>query len=393
MRSGTLALLLTPVFMGGCAMGPRALERTHGRYLDAVRLVEAEQLLGNVVRVRYGEAPLALNINSVTAQFEFSAGAEARPFFSTEASGDQFRAFSTVLPFAQAGAASRPTFSFDPADDGTATRQFLTPISEEVLVLLLRTEPRVDMVLRLWVERINGLPAGPEFRQAAALFQAAKEKGLITVQPDERDVEASGPVPASAMTASSAVEAARDGLRYQPTPDGKAWALVRRVRGLSLQVVPGAEAAPELAELCRLLGLVPGLTRYPLRLIEPAIPDPARGTGLTDKVSLTPRSTALVYRYLSGGVVVPPSHQAQGVTLPPDSTDPPEGVFTVHTCKGCRPPPEAFIAVPYRGHWYYIDDRDVESKATLALIMQLGRLDFKRQTIGPTPVLTLPVGK
>jgi hypothetical protein len=48
--------------------------------------------------------------------------------------------------------------------------------------------------------------------------------------------------------------------------------------------------------------------------------------------------------------------------------------------------------VKYRGYWFYIDDRDMASKATLALMMQLARLDFSRQQPGG-PVLTLPVGR
>ena len=53
------------------------------------------------------------------------------------------------------------------------------------------------------------------------------------------------------------------------------------------------------------------------------------------------------------------------------------------------------MAVHYRGYWYYIDDRDQESKATFALMLQLSRVDFARQPIGGSraPLLTLPVGR
>jgi hypothetical protein len=47
----------------------------------------------------------------------------------------------------------------------------------------------------------------------------------------------------------------------------------------------------------------------------------------------------------------------------------------------------------YRDHWFYIDDRDQETKATLVLMLQLRRLDFQRQKIGTVPALTLPVGR
>ena len=53
---------------------------------------------------------------------------------------------------------------------------------------------------------------------------------------------------------------------------------------------------------------------------------------------------------------------------------------------------KAYVAIKNRGYWYYIDDRDQESKATFALVLQLSRLDFARQQPAG-PFLTLPVGR
>ena len=46
-----------------------------------VRLVDEEQLLRNLVPMRYNEVPLNLNVASTAAQYELAGGAEARPFF------------------------------------------------------------------------------------------------------------------------------------------------------------------------------------------------------------------------------------------------------------------------------------------------------------------------
>jgi hypothetical protein len=48
--------------------------------------------------------------------------------------------------------------------------------------------------------------------------------------------------------------------------------------------------------------------------------------------------------------------------------------------------------MPYRGYWYYIDDHDLATKATLLLMLELSRLDFKQQLF-EKPVLTLPVAR
>jgi hypothetical protein len=69
-----------------------------------------------------------------------------------------------------------------------------------------------------------------------------------------------------------------------------------------------------------------------------------------------------------------------------------EGLFAAHADQGHKPPETAFVAVKYRDYWYYIDDRDPESKATFALVLQLSRLDLARQQPA-APFLTLPVGR
>ncbi|MGB1881610.1 MAG: hypothetical protein ACPHTD_12920, partial [Gammaproteobacteria bacterium] len=54
-------------------------------------------------------------------------------------------------------------------------------------------------------------------------------------------------------------------------------------------------------------------------------------------------------------------------------------------------PASAAVAVNYRGHWFYIDDSDIDSKSTFALLGQLFALQSDADKTG-APVLTLPVG-
>src|SRR5947209_9276433 len=125
---------------GGCAFGPRTLERTHGRYNEAVRDVEEEQLLRNIVHMRYNESPLNLNISAIADQSELSAQAEARPFFlAPNPSSAIFKTFTNILPDASVSLANRPTVTYEPADGGDVVRQFLTPISLDTLVFLTQS--------------------------------------------------------------------------------------------------------------------------------------------------------------------------------------------------------------------------------------------------------------
>jgi hypothetical protein len=410
--------LVLAVAGGGCAFGPKALVRTHARYNESVRRVDEEQLLRNIVRLRYNESPLNLNVASIAAQYELSGQAEARPFFGTpNPAGDVFRTFPMVLPDVTLGASNRPTISLDPADDSDAIRQFFTPITLDTLVFLTQTSWPVSSVLRLWVERLNGVPnavtasgphagAAPDFARflrIAELAQAAQSQELLAIRTDEREIEVGGPLPADAVTAAAAVEAAKSGLRYRRQEDGAAWVLVRKERRLVVEISPGAEDRPEVAELVGLLSLVPGLRRYDIVLAGRGSPDPARfPVPPVTELRAVPRSTAQVLFYLANGVEVPAEHVTRGLVHPAvdadgvviDDREITRGLFEVHVCRGKKPPPTAYVAVPYRGYWYYIDDRDATSKATFLLVLELSRLDFSRRSPGVTgPVLTLPAGR
>jgi len=53
----------------GCSLGPQALKVSHGQYNEAIRMTRDEQLLLNLVRLRYRDAPTFLEVSSITSQF------------------------------------------------------------------------------------------------------------------------------------------------------------------------------------------------------------------------------------------------------------------------------------------------------------------------------------
>lgn len=408
-----MLLLLTGLVVAcnGCALGPKAIEKTHGRYNAVVQQTDEEQFLKNVVRLRYVEGPRNLDVASIAAQYELTASAEMRPFFSTESvTGPVFESFSTLLPFASLSGASRPTISMIPQDDATSVRQFLTPISSDTLTFLGQAGWPVESIFRIWVDRLNGVPnivptLGPpregaadfeRFLRATELLQTSQNRELISVQAIDHVIEMSDPLPAEVVTAAAAVEAAKAGFEYRRREDGRTWALVKKEKRLVLTVNPAGRGSPELAELTVLLNLKPGLDRYEL-LAAAGVPDPGKyPSEPTDVLRVEPRSTAQALFFLANGVSVPTDHIACGlVRLPPDGIAPTvatQGLFRVHSCSSCKRPAQAYVAIRYRNHWFYIDDRDQESKATLLLMLELRRLDFQRQQIG-APALTLPVGR
>jgi hypothetical protein len=390
------------------------LERTHGLYNEAVRLVQEEQLLRNLVRVRYHDTILNLDITSITAQYELSGQAEARPFFlapNPSNSNVIFRTFTSILPDVMVSGANRPTVALTPGDDSAAIRQFLTPITLDTLTFLSQSSWPVSTIVRLWVERINGVPnavaaSGPSrdgpgdfarFLRITELMQECQDRELASVRREENTTQVGGPLPPEAVTAAAMVEAAKNGLEYRRDADGKAWVLVRREPRLVLEVSPGVENSPEITELETLLNLVPGQRRYDITVTARGNPDPARfPVPPSTEVSIVPRSTAQAWFYLANGVAVPAKHLHAGIVGPAAGGAGQEltrGLFEVHVSGGHKPPPTAYVAIKYRGYWFYIDDRDRATKDTFSLVLHLSRLDFARQRIGTGPVLTLPAGR
>ena len=116
-------------------------------------------------------------------------------------------------------------------------------------------------------------------------------------------------------------------------------------------------------------------------------------------ISIRTRSIMSMLFYLSQRVEVPPPHEEAGWVTVTRGTDqnrfdwgqtPGGALFTVHS--STDRPRAAYLAVPYRGHWFYIDNHDLESKSTFMLISQLFNLqagDVK--SVGPA--LTIPVSR
>ena len=401
----------------GCAFGPRVLEKTHGRYQESVRQVDEEQLLRNIVHLRYSEVPLALNVSSIATQYELAGAAEARPFFlAPNPNGkNMFRTFTSIMPDLEVSGANRPTITLVPGDNSETIQRFLTPVPTETLLFLTETSWPVAVILRLWVERLNGVPnavtaSGPargiisdyqRFRRLVELFQYAQDHEMASIRTELRETELSGPVPAGTVTAATVVDAAKAGMEYRPREDGQTWALVRKESKLMIRVNPSAIESPELEEMTRLMNLRPNQLYYDVVVAPGTVPDPLLyPRPPSAELRITPRSTSQVYFYLSNGVEVPCEHLECGLVKPTsdaegkplDGRELTRGLFEVHACKGHKPPPTAYVAIKNRGYWYYIDDRDQASKSTLALVLQLSRLDFGTQK-ATGPILTLPVGR
>lgn len=418
-RGGMVLLCIGCLCQVGCALGPRALEKSHGMYNEAFARVDSEELLLNIVRFRYNDPPAEVEVSAIAAQYELSTQAEGRPFFAApNPAGNTFHAFSAVLPDVMGTAASRPTLSLTPIQTGETVARYMRPVTLDGLIILAETSWPISTIFRLWLEGVNGLPNAPsasgptrsfppeyaEFLQATQLLQVIQDRGELTFRTAAEEV-LGDPISVDRVSGADLIEARKGGDEYRLTPDAKSWRLVRRVRKLYLDLSPKALDTPEYQELIRLLHLKPGLVRYEVTQSTVGFIEKKPDAPLSEKINLVPRSLIQVVFYISHGVEVPQEHLACGLakaTLESDGrvfdwryvTD---GLFTVRSVCQRKRPTCAAIAVQHRGYWFYIDNTDHATKSTFNLLRPARRLDLssigsdRRTPLGPA--LTLPVGR
>ena len=71
-------LLCTLFALTGCSsLGPGAIQGSRSDYNLALRKTDDEQMLLNLVRLRYRDRPLLLEVSALNTQFSFRAGGQS----------------------------------------------------------------------------------------------------------------------------------------------------------------------------------------------------------------------------------------------------------------------------------------------------------------------------
>src|SRR5215475_14437313 len=250
MRRAVAVVLVSMVAAGCPTFGPRALEQTRLHYNEAVKRTTEEQLLLNIVRLRYTDTPSSLAVSAIAAQFERSFSLQLTPFFV--AGNDA--SFAAVLPQVLGLGADRPTVSLTPLDDQEFTRKLFTPLPLDGVIYLAKTTWPIATVFRLYLENLNWVsnaqtasgptpkqaPVVAEFLHGMTVLQLLQDRAEIVFGVDEREERLGGPLPATAISARDVVEAAKNGYEYRPDDQGATWTLIRKNSQPVLRVDPEA---------------------------------------------------------------------------------------------------------------------------------------------------------
>lgn len=358
--ASAVALMLAGV-MGCVGIGPRAIGAQRGDYNIALQETNDQQLLLNIVRLRYAETPSFLEVTGIVTQLRIEAAGKAE---GTVGADMGVTAGGSVVYVDQ------PTITYLPSQGEAFVRRFLTPITPETLLLLWESGWSFKRVARLAVQRINRIDNAPR---------------------------ASGPTPTRLETNDEFVA-----LMDAMAPLTRTGKLRFEFEDIAVGESPAARRV-----VLRVLGPDDDAVREVLRMLElssdrdhyPLVTGAAHAASGPpwDSIYVQTRSLLGVLFFIANCVEIPAVHARAGVvttTVGSSGADFDWAAITddvLHIRTSHAKPDRAHMLVRHRKQWFYIDDTDVKSKSTFLLLSLLYALQAAPPS-GGGPTLTLPVG-
>jgi hypothetical protein len=340
--------------LNGCAlrMGNKIVAGDRFDYSGAIARSWKEQMLLNMVKLRYSEPPVFLDVAQVVASYTF------------EASGSISAPDWQGAPAGAAGGisgrwAESPTITFNPMTGEKFIKSLMQPVSPVSLLSLVEAGWPIDNVFAFGVRSLNGLRAASR----VALLAHSGEEDFYRMLVLLRELQISGAV----------------ALRIEQKEGEQAGVFVFQSRPMDESL------AAKSKEVRKLLRLSPDANNF--KIVFGAEPKDD-----TELAFLT-RSMLEMLGEAAMGVEVPATDVSEGRAVPvPPSVAAAEATplfrLRVQSAKEKPGGNEAFAAIHYRGSWFWVSDRDLPSKRGLAFLMILFALAESGTTASP-PVLTI----
>jgi len=302
-------------------------------YSTAIADSWKQQALLNIVKLRYMDLPVFVDVASIVAGYSLQTGVTVGGVASSQGSvqGD----YGTLG--GQAIYTDRPTITYVPLTGEKFLRGMITPIDPKNVFFMIQSGFAADFVLGLTVESLNGLrnraataagirQADPEFRRVLELL---------------RDVQAAGAI----------------GMRVEEDKEKGSTAVLFFER----DEVP-ADIVEKTAEARRLLKLPVDAMKFEL------IYSPGRGAD--NQLAVNSRSMLQILGAFASYIDVPEAHLQDRSAVPSLEHAAPEAQrTTVRIYSGEKKPANAFASVQYRDHWFWVDQGDLQTKRALTAIV------------------------
>jgi len=352
----SIVVLLSTCIASCSSIGPIMVPRDRVEYTDAIGNSWEQQTLLNIVKLRYGHAPVFLSITQVVTGYQFQGTASAGLTASS------FNPVTNVFGFsgtatAQSQYTDRPTIIYSPLTGVDFLQKLMTPIPPSTILFLLQAGYDAELVMPLTLDSINGLsnaakrgmnrPADPEFTRLVQLIRDLQLAEALQVQ----------------------IERPKEGnetslMIFPPRKNPQAMAESRAARSI--------------------LGLGLSLGRFKVYY--------GGYSGRDDEIAMMTRSMMQVMLELAVSVQVPQTDVVQD-RVAPGQVELQAGHarqgLSINILSGNEAPSNAAVAVQYNHQWFWIADTDFRSKAvfsTVMLLFSISDVGIK----GSGPIVTIP---
>ncbi len=353
MRGRSFFFLLGWVFLAGCAsIGPTTVTRDRFDYTGAISESWKHQMLLNMIKIRYGDAPVFLDVSSVISQYQIAgqinlgATINNHPWGTSETLGATGQYFD------------RPTITYSPVMGDKFARSLMSPIPPSAILSLLQAGYPVDLVFRILVHEINGIRNrfGGEARARAA------DPEFYSLLEKMRKIQSTGGI----------------GMRVKKIDKEEAALMVFR-----LKLDPETDSL--VRDIRKTLRLDPNASEF--RVVYGSVPRDDK------EIAILTRSILEVITDLSADIEVPDVHVKEK-RVNPTFLEMADGekvrpLMRIQSSSG--KPGDAFVSIRYRDSYFWIDDRDLRSKKIFSFLMFVFTL-VETGEKGVAPVVTIPTG-
>jgi len=341
------------------SIGPATVPHDRIDYGSSIGNSWKEQTLLNIVKLRYADMPIFLEVAQVIAGYQLQSAVTGSFTMGnfTASLIDRLTAAGTAT--AGSTYTDRPTVVYQPLTGVDFLKRLMTPIPPSSVLFMLQSGYSAERIMPIMLDSINGLNnessrlrrlADPKFTRLVELIREGQLAGAIQIR----------------------IERPKDG-------------------GESSVLIFGPSKDPQLAdkgrEIKSILGIRPDLRELKVNY--------GGYSGRDDEIDMMTRSMLQIMLEFAAVVQVPEADVVDGKATPGLVDTPGTGALNglpLRVLVTEAPPRDPHVAVQYDGRWFWIADTDIQSKYTFGIIMLLFSI-ADTGARGSAPVVTIPANQ
>lgn len=346
--------LLVGALLTGChSIGPYNLPLDRYNYNKAVNYSTNQEMLLNLVRLRYDETPLSMKVGTISGStsYQRQAGLAGTINFPSVAPTN-----GSLNPAGTVSYTDNPIISYTPLEDQAFTQSFLARMNLYDVSLLLDSAWSIPRVLRVGFQRIGNAYNAPSAARSTS-SHVPEYQNFIDMTYVLRRMQL-----ANATTGFYSKKG--------------------NVEDLTLVIDPHYHITAKELAILRKAGVV--IHDHKIVFSTELAPH---------KVYVVPRSIIGIYNYLSKGLIEPSADLKAKVLTETvyangshfDWQNVLRGMMKIYSSD--KEPKDAFVSIAYRGHWFYIKDSDSDSKQTLSMLISIAGLIHNGPSASSAPAL------